>query len=81
MNDDIYCYSDQNLLIQLETAPEKLGYRLVHFYVDETGLPAKEKNNNVETFYLAPSGGTLRDKNMNIVHYSAKFDIYGKFRE
>lgn len=73
---DIHLYSEANLRAQLESAPEKLGYKIVSFYVDAAGRISKEKTDTIETFYLLPSGGTLRDKNMNIVMYSARFDMY-----
>ena len=54
---DLFVYSPENLIAQADAAPDRLGYKLVRFY-------------------LSPSGGTLRDTELNIVLYSAKFDIY-----
>lgn len=73
---DIYVFSERNLLAQLEHAPTQLGYKIVRFYVDTNGIVAKEKTDATDIFYLSPSGGTLRDKNLNIVLYSARYDIY-----
>ncbi len=73
---DRHCFSDENLRTQLETAETRLGYNIVHFYVDEHGVISKIATSTLETFYLSPSGGTLRDKNMNIVQYSARYDMY-----
>ncbi len=73
---DVHCFSHENLLKQIETAEQHLGYYIIHFYVDEAGVISKEKTGNIDKFYLSPSGGTLRDKDMNIVTYSAKYDIY-----
>lgn len=75
-SNDIYIFSESNLLAQLEHAPMHLGYKTVRFYVDSDGVVAKENTGIIDTFYLSPSGGTLRDKNLNIVQYSARYDIY-----
>jgi hypothetical protein len=75
-NNDLYIFSEQNLLTQLETAPTRLGYKVVRFYVDEKGLLAKENTGKTDIFYLSPSGGTLRDRELNIVLYSARYDMY-----
>lgn len=73
---DVHCFSHENLLKQTETAAQHLGYYILRFYVDEAGVISKEKASNTAEFYLSPSGGTLRDKDMNIVTYSAKYDKY-----
>ncbi|TAE26615.1 MAG: hypothetical protein EAZ92_10655 [Candidatus Kapaibacterium sp.] len=73
---DIYLFSEEMLRKQLETADEKLGYKIVHFYVDEHGVLSKTPTNATEVFYLSPSGGTLRDKSFNLVTYSARYDMY-----
>lgn len=75
-NSDIYIFSESNLLAQLEHAPMHLGYKTVRFYVDNDGVVAKENTGTTDIFYLSPSGGTLRDKHLNIVLYSARYDIY-----
>lgn len=66
-------------MAQAQVAPKHLGYSILQFYVDESGLLSKEPTSRLRTFYLSPSGGTLRDEDMNIVLYSAKFDIYKGF--
>ena len=73
---DLNVYSPETLLEQAKTAPIKLGYQLLTFYVNDDGTLAKEKTPSTAQFYLSPSGGTLRDSEMNIVVYSAKFDRY-----
>ena len=73
---DLYVYSPQHLLEQAEEAEEHLGYRSLTFYVDEQGMLAKDVTDRTATFYYSPSGGTLRDADLNIVLYSAKFDLY-----
>lgn len=76
MHNDLYYFTPENLLAQAQITPLKLGYHRVQFYVDEQGIPSKEKTDRMAEFYLSPSGGTLRDMNMNIVTYSAKYDKY-----
>ncbi len=73
---DLRVYSPEHLLEQAKTASEHLGYKLVEFYVDADGLLSKQVTERTATFYLSPSGGTLRDADLNIVLYSAKFDVY-----
>ncbi len=73
--EDRYLLTDENLIAQLETAPYELGYYKVRFY-SENGRPAKEKTGVIEDYYLYPSGGTLRDKDFNIVFYDSRFDTY-----
>jgi hypothetical protein len=73
---DLRIYTPEHLIEQATTAREHLGYKLVEFYVDADGLLAKHVTENTATFYLSPSGGTLRDADLNIVLYSAKFDVY-----
>ncbi|MBC8124625.1 MAG: hypothetical protein H7X70_02720 [Candidatus Kapabacteria bacterium] len=77
--EDALVYSPENLISQATTATEHLGYKLVRFYVDDKGLLAKQPTDRIDNFYLSPSGGTLRDADLNIVLYSAKFDIYKGF--
>lgn len=75
---DLKIFSDENILKQIETTPCNAGcYKLV-FYA-KNGLPASEITENINDFYLYPSGGTLRDSNLNIVTYSARFDTYRGF--
>lgn len=76
---DINVYSPENLLAQAENAEERLGYRLLTFYINEDGTLAKQPTAVLGDFYYSPSGGTLRDHEMNIVLYSAKFDVYKGF--
>jgi hypothetical protein len=73
---DLNVYSPEHLLAQAATAEERLGYRLLTFYVQEDGTLAKAPTATLGSFFYSPSGGTLRDHEMNIVLYSAKFDVY-----
>lgn len=75
---DLYIYSEENLLEQLKESKYELGFYRVKFYTLNCQL-ASEKTNTISEFYLYPSGGTLRDENMNIVLYSSKFDTYRGF--
>lgn len=78
MNKDLYLFSEENLLEQIEKSEYELGFYPVKFYT-ENGLLANKKTDEISEFYLYPSGGTLRDKNFNIIFYSSKFDIYRGF--
>ena len=79
MEPDLHLYTPDNLLTQAAAAQEHLGYKIVTFYVDESGVLSKVPTGHTATFYLSPSGGTLRDSHLNIVLYSAKFDMYKGF--
>jgi hypothetical protein len=78
MNPDIYIYSDENLLKQIENSKYELGFYRVKFYV-ENGLISDKPTDEIAEFYLYPSGGTLRDKNFNMVFSSSKLDTYKGF--
>lgn len=73
---DIHIFSEESLRTQILTAECKLGTYILTFYADEKGGLAKTVTDALETFYYMPSGGTIRDKNMNLVTYSARFDAY-----
>lgn len=77
-NEDIFVYSFQNMQEQLKTAPFELGYYKLKFFTKD-GFLATEKTDELSEFYLYPSGGCLRDKNMNIVFYDSRFDMYKGF--
>jgi len=74
MPDDLMQYSEEHLLAQLETAPYSKGFFTVRFYADDRHKPSRERTGAVEEFYLYPSGGTLRDKEYNLIWYAARFD-------
>jgi hypothetical protein len=76
MSEDLFLFSEEHLLTQLETAPFTKGFYTVHFYTTDDGALAKMKTSIVSEFYLYPSGGTLRDKNFNLVFYDSQFDTY-----
>ncbi|MBE0644879.1 MAG: hypothetical protein IH600_12415 [Bacteroidetes bacterium] len=73
--DDIHCYSIEHVRAQAEVAMARSGYYELRFYA-ESGRPAREKTDSIETFYYYPSGGTIRDREMNIVYYEPKLDKY-----
>jgi len=76
---DVHLFTDENLLLQLETAPFTLGYYTLRFYT-EGGKPANRVTDTVSEFYLYPSGGTLRDSAFNLVFYDSRFDTYRGFQ-
>jgi hypothetical protein len=73
--DDIYCYSIEHVRTQAEQASDTLGFYELRFYADG-GRPAREKTGTIEVFFYYPSGGTIRDRGMNIVFYEPKLDTY-----
>jgi hypothetical protein len=76
--DDILRYSTDNVLRQITSAPQTLGFYALRFYSDGT-RPSRNVTGLVETFYYYPSGGTLRDARMNIIFYEPKLDQYRAF--
>jgi hypothetical protein len=79
MNDDLLLFSEAHLHRQLESAPFTQGFYTVRFYTTPDGLLAKTKTETISEFYLYPSGGTLRDRNFNLVFYDSQFDTYRGF--
>jgi hypothetical protein len=77
---DLRLFSEAHLLAQLPGAPRQNGYFTVEFYADERGRPSRKPTGRVEVFYLYPSGGTLRDKDFNLLWYDSAFDTYRGFQ-
>lgn len=64
----------ENVQLQASRISSTLGYKVLRFYVDSRGLPAKEQTEQIAEFYYSPSGGTVRDVNLNVVVYYARLD-------
>ncbi len=77
---DLRTFSEEHLLAQLATAPYLNGYYTVEFYSDDLGRPSRKLTDRVAVFYLYPSGGTLRDKDFNLLWYDSQFDTYRGFK-
>ncbi|MCK9424611.1 MAG: hypothetical protein M0Q21_01075 [Ignavibacteriaceae bacterium] len=75
---ELYKFSEENLLKQIKTGTYELGFYRVKFFTKD-GFLSEIDSDKVSEFYLYPSGGTLRDENFNIVFYSSKFDTYRGF--
>lgn len=73
--EDVYCYSVENVRWQVDAAAGTLGVHEVRFYA-EHGRPSRTPTDAVETFFYYPSGGTLRDRDRNIILYEPKLDTY-----
>lgn len=73
--DDIHCYSVDNVRLQVRDAEAALGCYTVRFYADG-GRPSRVPTESVEDFFYYPSGGTIRDRELNIVFYEPKLDTY-----
>ncbi len=76
---DIYCFTEENILRQLENAPFTLGFYTLRFYTEE-GRPVNRVTDSIEEYFLYPSGGTLRDSKYNIILYDSRFDTYRGFK-
>lgn len=77
--DDIFLFSHENVLRQLERAEYRLGYYVLKFYSDKE-VPVSYPTETVSEFYLYPHGGTLRDKHYNLIFYDSRYDMYRGFR-
>ena len=73
--DDVYCYSIENILRQVGDAEPDLGRYTIRLYA-ENGRPSREQREHIEEFYYYPSGGTIRDRALNILFYEPKLDKY-----
>ena len=76
---DLLKYSTGNVLQQIARLEPTLGFYEVRFYASGK-RPSKEKTDTIEIFYYYPSGGTLRDRDMNIVFYEPRLDVYRNFK-
>lgn len=77
---DLLVFRDENIHAQLATARYHLGAYELRFYADAVGRPSARVTDTVSTFYLYPSGGTLRDASFNIIFYDSRFDTTRGFR-
>ena len=73
--DDFFCYSVDNVRHQIRDIAPALGCYPVRFYVDG-GRPSRVPTDSIEEFFYYPSGGTIRDRELNIVFYEPKLDTY-----
>jgi len=72
-------FSHENLLAQLQEAEYKNGYYVLGFYA-ENNKPSAKPTDTISTFFLYPSGGTLRDSNYQLVFYDSRYDTYRGFK-
>ena len=73
--DDIRCYSIAHVREQISDTEETLGFHIVRFF-SAGGRPSREPTDTVDEFYYFPSGGTIRDREMNIIFYEPRLDKY-----
>ncbi|MCB2204676.1 hypothetical protein KQI65_08000 [bacterium] len=71
----LYCYAVENILRQVDGREADLGRYTVRFYVRD-GRPSREATDDIEEFFYYPSGGTIRDGDLNILFYEPKLDTY-----
>jgi hypothetical protein len=76
---DLFRFTEDNIVAQLQTAPYTLGYYTLQFYTEE-GKPVNKVTDTLSEYYLYPSGGTLRDSSFNIVFYDSRFDTWRGFK-
>lgn len=76
---DLRLFSHENLLEQLKSAEFKNGYFVLEFYAEQH-KPSSKPTGSLETFYLYPSGGTLRDNSFQLVFYDSRYDTYRGFK-
>ena len=79
MGHDLRLYSHENLLEQIQTAEYRNGYYVLEFYTHQH-KPSSVQTATMETFYLYPSGGTLRDSNFQLLFYDSRYDTYRGFK-
>ena len=77
---DLLLFNHENVLRQLETAEFRNGYYSLTFYADAKGRPSAEPTAETSIFYLYPSGGTLRDRDFQLLFYDSRYDTYRGFR-
>jgi len=72
---DIHCYSIDNIQQQVRDSEPDLGRYVIRLYTAD-GRPSREKTDVIEEFFYYPSGGTIRDRDLNILFYEPKLDKY-----
>jgi hypothetical protein len=75
---DLRLFSHENLLEQIKTAIYRNGYYALEFYAAQH-KPSSVQTTMIETFYLYPSGGTLRDSDFQLLFYDSRYDTYRGF--
>lgn len=73
--EDPLCYSVEAVRAQVGEDTSRLDSHAVRFYMDG-GRPSRVKTDVIGTFYYYPSGGTIRDAELNIVFYEPRLDTY-----
>ncbi|MBN1448407.1 MAG: hypothetical protein JXA28_10795 [Bacteroidetes bacterium] len=73
---DLLTYSVENIRQQVKDAQDDHGIFVIRLYVTDDGRPAREATGRTDLFYYYPSGGTIRDRDRNIIFYEPKLDKY-----
>jgi len=76
---DLRVFSHENVLEQLKTAEFRNGHFVLEFY-SENNKPSTKPTGTISTFYLYPSGGTLRDSSYQLLFYDSRYDTYRGFK-
>ncbi len=80
MSEDLLTFSHEHVLAQLQEAEFRHGYYVLRFYADEKSKPSAQPTDRVATFFLYPSGGTLRDADFQLLFYDSRYDTYRGFQ-
>lgn len=78
--DDELIFSHEHIRKQLEQAEYRNGYFILKFYADEKSKPSSKPTERVASFYLYPTGGTLRDAEFQLLFYDSRYDTYRGFQ-
>jgi hypothetical protein len=76
---DLRLFSHEHVLEQIRTADYRNGYYILEFYAEQH-KPSSVPTGTIETFFLYPSGGTLRDSNFHLLFYDSRYDTYRGFK-
>lgn len=79
MASDLRLFSHEHVLEQIRTADYRNGYYILEFYAEQH-KPSSVPTDTIETFFLYPSGGTLRDSNFQLLFYDSRYDTYRGFK-
>ena len=79
-SEELLTFSHEHVLAQLKQAEFRHGYYVLKFFSDEKGRPSNQRSAEVSDFFLYPSGGTMRDKNFQLLFYDSRYDTYRGFQ-
>lgn len=72
---DIHRYTIENVRRQAAASTPVLGAYVLRFYA-AAGRPSRVPTAEMRDFWYYPSGGTIRDEDLNILFYEPRLDLY-----